>query len=112
MFDLIPASVYVPIYYHFVLAVMLILSGILISSPSLQDPNVKAVSQTFGFAVVVLVIWYMGTRPVNFRFGDMVIYNRVYQDLQSGGQIIVTKDYLFNYLMILCSKIMPANTKW
>lgn len=109
MFDLIPASVYVPIYYHFVLAVMLILSGILISSSSLQDPNVKAASQTFGFSVMVLVIWYMGARPVNFRFGDMVIYNQGYEHLQRGGNMNITKDYLFNYFMIFCSKIMPAN---
>jgi hypothetical protein len=110
MFDLIPASLYVPIYYHFLLLVMIILGGLLISSPSLQDLKVVSVSQTYGLPVLVLVILFMGTRPVNYRFGDMVIYNQVYEKLQRGADIIVSKDYLFNYFMILCSKIMSSGT--
>lgn len=110
MFDLIPASAYVPFYYHFLLVIMLLVCGTMLSSLSLKDLSVKSLSQSFGIPFLILITWYMGTRPVNFRFGDMVIYNKVYQDLQAGGTIIITKDYLFNYFLIFCSKIMSAGT--
>ncbi|MBU8883062.1 EpsG family protein [Kaistella sp. DKR-2] len=109
MFDFIPASLYTLIYYHFLLAVMVMLAVVLISSSSLQDANVKTLSQTMGLALVVLMIAYIGMRPVNFRFGDMVIYNQGYAHLQGGGTMDITKDYLFNYFMIFCAKIMPAS---
>ncbi|KAK6020158.1 hypothetical protein OSTOST_14193, partial [Ostertagia ostertagi] len=57
---------------------------------------------------MVLVILYMGTRPVNYRFGDMVNYNKGYEILQSGGTMTIEKDYLFNYFMVFCAQLLPA----
>ena len=108
MFDFLPTWIYVPIYYNFLLLLLLVLAGTLLSAQDLTSPTVKSMSLSLGVPVLVLVILYMGTRPINYRFGDMVNYNRGYEVLQSGGTMKIEKDYLFNYFMVFCAKVMPA----
>lgn len=50
----------------------------------------------------------MGNRPISSIFVDMTNYSQLYNKLLSGQTVIVTRDYLFNYFMVFCSKIMSA----
>ena len=63
-------------------------------------------SKGIGFFTLVFIILYLGTRPVSYVFQDMAAYTEVYRQIQDGGKIFVTRDYLFNYFMIFSAKIM------
>lgn len=69
--------------------------------------NVRSFS-SFGWFYVIIYTLYMGQRQVDYRFGDTVNYNAAYKILLSGQELIITKDYLFNYLMVYCSKFMSV----
>lgn len=69
--------------------------------------------QTFnnwGVAFVIFYTLYIGQRQVSYYFGDTVNYDKVYTRMQSGKDVFITKDYLFNYLMMLCSKLMSVRS--
>lgn len=64
----------------------------------------------FGAIMVVLLIIYMGLRPISGRyFGDTANYAVVYAKLQQGQEIIIKNDYLFNYLMKWCSTFLTIH---
>ena len=64
---------------------------------------------SMGWLLFVLIIFYMGLRPVStYYFADMGTYNAIYLKAQQGEIISVSSDYLFNYFMLFCAKIMSA----
>jgi hypothetical protein len=60
----------------------------------------------FGFITFFFIISYMGTRPVSYEFGDMGTYSQLYREVARGVQINVKSDYVFNYFLIYCTKVM------
>ncbi len=93
--DIIPVAYYTNFYYQFLLMMMLFLvvqGGLKLES--YQNLNAKKV---LGFLIFVIILLYMGLRPLNFRFGDMIIYERQFRTYASGAPLIVEKDALFEY---------------
>lgn len=105
MFDFIPVQIYSDVFYHFMLVMMMIFSGILLTS-NIQDGNVKSVSSGVGFVILLLIISYMGARLPSYYFGDTANYAKAYQLLQSGQEVRIDNDYVFNYFMAFCSEFM------
>ncbi|WP_285269945.1 EpsG family protein [Kaistella rhinocerotis] len=105
MFDWIPTSSYTGIYYHVMLFMMLItlLHGY---SAELFSTGTKNFARGMGFFLLVFIILYMGTRPVSWVFGDMLTYSKSYKLLTGGEKADVKGDFIFNYFMIFCAKIM------
>ena len=67
----------------------------------------KTFSAGMGFFLLLFICLYMGNRPVSGRaFTDMGTYSRTYNLIQQGGDVIVKKDYIFNYFMVACTKVM------
>lgn len=109
MFDWIPISSYAAIYYHLLMALTLV-TLMHAYSNDLFSAGTKTFSQTAGVFLLLFVCLYMGNRPVSGYFIDMAAYAGVYRKLQAGELIVVKSDFIFNYFMITCSKIM--NERW
>lgn len=107
MFDFIPVEYYTGLQYFILLFIVL---TILLYSyvGDLSNPTTIGVFKTFGLFFAIIFILYMGQRQVSSQFGDTVNYNRAYQTMQQGNDFIIKSDYLFNYLMVFCSKLMPV----
>ena len=68
-------------------------------------------STGLGFFLLIFICLYMGTRPVSGAyFIDMGTYAQIYRKIRAGETVIITKDFLFNYFMVACSKVM--NERW
>ncbi|MFN3021591.1 EpsG family protein [Chryseobacterium sp. TY3] len=108
MFDWIPVELYTSLQYQVLLFVMLI---ILVHAfvYDVRDQQSLQFFQILGGILTVLMVLYMGQRQINFRFGDTVNYNKAYQLLQSGESVKIKKDFVFNYFMSYCSKIMSIH---
>lgn len=63
-----------------------------------------------GLFLLIFVILYIGTRPISGRyFVDMQTYANEFERYASGEKKITEeKDYIFNYFMIICSKVMDV----
>lgn len=109
MFDFIPLSYYTTLHYWMLFCVAIL---ILIHSMVYDVKNEKSIQffHYFGLFFAVFFTLYIGQRQVSYKFGDTGNYNKVYQLLIQGKEVLVEKDYLFNYLMILCSKFMSARS--
>ena len=109
MFDFIPANIYTTLHYNFLLiiAVTILIHAF---SYNIQDQKSLYFFNILGIVVVCVYTLYIGQRQVDYRFGDTVNYNKAYQLLLNGKELIIKKDFLFNYMMILCSKIMSVRS--
>lgn len=68
-----------------------------------KSKNLQAKS-ILGIILLYLLTFYVGLRPLNYRFGDMVIYNMQFQEFLNGAPPKYEKDILYEFLMYLCSK--------
>ncbi len=73
---------------------------------NLFDNSTKTFSSVFGYLLLIWILLYLGTRPISYVFGDMGTYGKTYNQIVSGGQVIIKKDFLFNYFMVFCTKII------
>ena len=105
MFDWIPLSSYTAIYYNIMMILMLITLFHSYQS-DLFDPGTKRFSAGLGIFLLILMTFYLGTRPVSYTFGDMGTYGKFYNRVAAGEIPTVKKDYLFNYFLIACTTIM------
>jgi hypothetical protein len=79
------------------------------SSRSINSTKNLGSIKTIGGAFLMFVTLYMGLRPIDFRFGDMVVYNRSYEAYQYGMPMIPSSDFVFEYFMYCCAQIMTAS---
>jgi len=109
MFDFVPVEIYTTVQYNFLL---LIIAIIILNSLIYDIGDEKNILffNILGIIVAIFYTLYIGQRQINNQFGDTVIYNKAYTALIQGKKLIITKDYLFNYLMVLCSKIMSVRS--
>lgn len=63
-----------------------------------------------GGFLLLFVILHMGLRPINWRFGDMVVYNQSYENYLYGMPFIPSSDIVFEYFMFNCAQIMTASS--
>ncbi len=107
MFDWIPVEIYTSVQYYVLLLVSLMIF-VHAYRFDVQDARSIGFFNNFGVFFVILFTLYIGQRQVNFRFGDTVMYNKAYKILLQGKELVVTKDYLFNYMMIFCSRVVSV----
>ena len=105
LFDFIPVAIYTNVQYYIILGIILVIL-LYAMTGELQNPTGRQSLNTFGWFFVVIFTLYMGLRQVHWVFGDTYNYNKAYQRLLEGQEIIITKDYLFNYMMVFSSKLM------
>lgn len=105
MFDFIPISSYTIIYFNILLFVMIV-TFIHSRQYSFGDRGVAVYSKGMGAFLLIFVLLYMGTRPVSSKFADMAAYSDAYKSIQRGADVVIRKDFLFNYFMVFCTKIM------
>ena len=103
MNTLIPIQYYIPVYYNILLFFTLIVFFQSNGSPIESTSNLRS-KKIFGFFMLIFTLFYIGLRPVSYRFGDMVIYDIEFQDFMSGGTPKYTKDVLFEFLQYNISK--------
>ncbi|UQB67447.1 EpsG family protein [Epilithonimonas zeae] len=110
MFDWIPVEVYTNVQYY----VLLIISILIIVHAmvfDIKDSKSIAFFNVFGAFFIILLTIYMGQRPLSGKyFGDTANYARIYADLQQGKELIIEKDYLFNYLMQFSSNYISIHS--
>ncbi|WP_434981420.1 EpsG family protein [Daejeonia sp. YH14] len=109
MFDWVPLEYYSAIQFWVLLATALV---ILFHSfqYDVRDPQSIGFFNRFGWFFVAVFTLYIGQRQVSGRyFGDTSTYAQAYSLLQQGQELIIKKDYLFNYLMVFCSKFMSVH---
>ncbi len=106
--DLIPISSYVPFFFHFMMFMVVVtLYYGLVYDMYTQISRTFAIS--VGWFLLFFITLYMGLRPVSdIYFGDMGIYQKIFLEAQRGLEVRVEKDFLFNYFMLFCTKIMSA----
>ena len=105
MFDFVPVDIYSNLFYHFMLLITMI-TALLVVSSNLGDGSIQNLSSGLGLSLVLLVVFYMGARLPSYYFGDTGNYAHAYKVLQSGKDIKIQNDYVFNYFMLFCSKFM------
>ncbi|WP_395044877.1 EpsG family protein [Flavobacterium sp.] len=107
MDTLIPIQYYISIYYNLLLLITLIVFlqsyGITLES----QENLKS-KKAFGFIIFIIILLYIGLRPINYRFGDMVIYNIQFKNFANGILPEYKKDVLFEFFQFNFSKIGSA----
>jgi len=110
MFDFIPLEYYTSIHYHFLFLVIII---VFLNSMVFDFKNTESINffNFLGFIIVVILAFYMGLRPISGKyFGDTSTYAQFYKLLQEGKDVKIEKDYMFNYFMAFCSKIMDVHS--
>lgn len=110
MFDFIPLQYYSNIQFHTLLVIAVM---ILLHAQAYEINNRKSINffNVVGYFILVFFILYMGLRPLSGRyFGDTSTYANAYSLLQKGAAVRIEKDYVFNYFMAFCSKIMDIHT--
>lgn len=109
MNTLVPLEYYASTYFNVVL--MMVLLTFFRSSATAINSNKNLGSIKFmGGFLLLFVTLYMGLRPVNWRFGDMVVYNQSYENYLYGMPFIPSSDIVFEYFMFNCAQIMTASS--
>lgn len=106
--NFIPIDNYTPIYFHILLIICLILFFHSIIY-KINDKENLLLIRMFGPFTLMFVILYMGLRPINEIFGDMITYNFQFEYYTRGYEIVKTKDVLFHFFMKFCASFMTAN---
>lgn len=109
MFDFIPSSQYMGIYYHILLIVTLYMYMQSRMYFIEQRETVK-VSQNLGYFLLIFTILYLGTRPVSWAFGDMSTYAEGFKKMQLDASLPIKRDFFFGYFTKFCADIMNVDT--
>ena len=100
-FDFIPLELYALYFYYAILFIVVV---------NFFKLNKGFEKSDLGGLLVILIIVYMGFRPVSGRyFGDMGTYARFFLNYQEGQEILSKTDLLFHYFMKWCSSFMAVN---
>lgn len=106
MFNFFPAEYYTALQYHvlFFIALLILIHSIVYD---IRDQSSLLFYQILGGILLIIFTLYIGLRPINgILFGDMATYASYYRKLQEGKTVNIEKDYLFNFFMMACSKLM------
>ena len=103
--SIIPLPFYTPIFYNFLLVIVFgTCLKIITKGVSVKKVNYSA------FILMLIVLFYMGLRPISGYFGDMSTYNSIFKEYQNGLASRMNKDIYWNLFMKSCSSIMSAKT--
>lgn len=107
MIDFIPIENYYGVFIHF--AFFLILSNLL-HAYTLKIEDIKNLKfiRTAGILLFIIVVLYIGLRPISPIFGDMGAYRGYYRLYMHGYPVTSEKDITFHYYMKIMSFIMSV----
>lgn len=107
MFDWIPIAYYTPLYYHVLLATVLLM---VIHSQLLRidEQKNKNFITFFGNFLVVFVLFYMGLRPLHGVFTDMITYAELFERISEGYDVTINEDVGFDFFIRLSTRIMTV----
>ncbi|MDR2955186.1 MAG: EpsG family protein [Prevotella sp.] len=106
MIDFIPSYLYTDLFNYFIF-VLIIVVAFECFSDNLFKPEVKAMNNVVAYIVAIVVILYMGLRPVSPYFGDTVVYAESFYKLQMNVhqyRILAEGEWVFNALMFWFAK--------
>lgn len=106
MTDWIPIHLYTDLFNYLVFA-LIIVALFESFSDKLFKPETRAINSIFGYIILVVVILYMGLRPISSFFGDTVVYANSFYRLQmnvSQFRIFYEGEWLFNTIMLWFAK--------
>ncbi len=107
-FDFIPMALYTPMFYNIMMVVAFI-TMFQTLTVRIGAPINFTYMKVMGYTVLLFILMYMGLRPIDGVFIDMVSYNWTYIRYQSGMYDANMQDPMFSYFLIGCGKIMDAN---
>ena len=110
MIDFIPLEYYYDIYIYFCL--FLVLANLLHAyTLGLNDSKNLKFLRTSGYILLLLIVLYLGLRPVSGRyFVDMATYYRKFKNYSLGAEVTTTKDFVFEYFMKFLSNFMTYHS--
>lgn len=108
MNTLIPIEYFALFYYNVLLLFVLIVFSQSLNNEIQNLENLKK-KNGLGNIILLFTILYIGTRPIDFIFVDMIAYATDFQNYASGGVISIDKDVLFEEFIMFCSKIMTVD---
>lgn len=108
MFDLIPLQSYGPFYFYVMLFVVVI-TFFWTQTSSLFSRKGRSFQRGMGVFILLFTLLYIGFRPINGVFLDMMTYNRMFERYASGEAITTDKDLFFHYFTKYASQIMSAD---
>lgn len=104
MFEFVPIKNYYDIYYHTIAIIcMVTYFHTLVLKPN--DPKFLVFNKIGGLFLFILLLLYIGFRPINGIFIDMTTYAHIFHRY-SNGVYEITEDYGFSYFLLFCTKIM------
>ena len=109
MLDFVPSSLYYEIYINFCLVLVLFTlfhTRIL----KLDDSKNLNFINFAGYVFLILILVYMGQRPIYAIFGDTVNYNYAYNKYSQGREIGKVEDYGWHVFMKLMANIASVHT--
>lgn len=107
MFDFIPIEAYSSVFYNLTLVLVLITffhSLIL----DLDDPRNLQYGHVVGKIFFIFILLYVGLRPIDGEFIDMLTYKYIFDNYASGRPLNTDADIAFNIFVYISSKIMTA----
>lgn len=107
MNTLIPLEYYSSVYYNFLLVIVVFVfmqsNSVLIS----DDNNLKG-KNSLGIFLLLIVILYLGTRPISFVFADMAVYAAEFKAYAKGIPLNTERELVFGGFMKFCSGVMSV----
>lgn len=103
MESFIPAEYYSDFYHHFMLIIALII--FLESTKNISSTRNLKSKNFLGIFLFLLVLFFIGFRPVSVYFGDMGNYYYQFYSLVNGDPPKYSKDFLFIFFMNIISSL-------
>ncbi len=106
---------FIPLEYYSLLffqLLLLIVAFTYLNSLQTELTNSRSLQFTnyFGRFVVLVVILYLGLRPISFAFGDMGVYNIEFKKYVAGASFDARKDLLFEGMKYFFAKYLTAKS--
>lgn len=97
------------VIFNYTILALIIIAFLQCESKSIFEDGTVSLTSGFGVLFSVALILFMGLRPVGFAFGDMIVYNAVFQQYANSPDLFVKdSDWLFYNLMSIFSKFTSA----
>lgn len=108
MFDFIPIDFYTAFYYYVMLFIVFLVF-LLTQSNAVTNHDINDFQKIIGTVTFLSVLLYIGLRPINGVFLDMMTYNRMFTKYAAGAPITTDRDVLFQVYVKFCAGFLTAN---
>ncbi len=103
MFDWVPIQQY-SYYYHQLILVVVLLLFLHTSIVSFEDNRNIRFNKIIGFLLFPFILLYIGFRPINGVFVDMLTYSQTFEQYQDGFDLLGSGDAGFDFFIKYSSK--------